>query len=175
MSEQRINPYEGMFLFPQSATANLTGAADHIKDILKRADAELISLRKWDERRLAYVIQGNKRGVYFLVYFNAPAEKLSQIERYCNLSEEILRAMITRADHIPLEQMQAADGQQQLADEAKLRSAEAVGEAAPAAAAAAPAKADSAGADADIDPNTDDDSDDETSYAEPPGSSIGPR
>jgi small subunit ribosomal protein S6 len=125
MSEQRIHPYEGMFLFPQSATANLTGAADHIKDILKRAGAELISLRKWDERRLAYAIKGNKRGVYFLTYFTAPAEKMPAIERDCNLSEEILRAMVTRADYIPMEQMQAADGQQQLRDEAALRAKEA--------------------------------------------------
>jgi len=157
MSEQRIYRYEGMFLFPQAVTANLSAAVDHIKEILSRGDAELISLRKWDERRLAYAIKGNKRGVYFLVYFQAPSDKLPLIERYCNLSEEMLRSMVTRADHIPVEQMQVADGQQQLEDEAKLRAAD-----------VAPASANSAN-------EAEDDSDDETSYAEPPASSIRPR
>jgi small subunit ribosomal protein S6 len=164
MSEQRINPYEGLFLFSQAATANLTAAADHIKDILDRAGAELISLRKWDERRLAYAIRGNKRGVFFVVYLNAAADNMPVIERQCNLSEEILRAMITRADHIPMEQMQAADGRQQLADEAKLRASDAAAEGAAAAGAGSP----------DAEAVEDDESDDETSYAEPPGSSIRP-
>jgi len=33
----------------------------------------------------------------------------------------MLRAMITRADHVPTEVMQAAEGRQQLSDEIKLR------------------------------------------------------
>jgi small subunit ribosomal protein S6 len=153
MSEQRIQSYEALVLFPQSATANLTAAADHIRDILKRAGAELISLRKWDERRLAYTIKSNKRGVYFLVYFSAPTDKLSAIERSCNLSEEILRAMVTRADHLALDQMKAADGQQQLEDEAKLRASGAEP--------TTPAESEPGVRD-------DDDSEEDTSYADPP-------
>ncbi len=121
MSEERINTYEGMFLFPQSATANLQAAVDHISMLLERADAELISLCKWDERRLAFDIKGNKRGVYFLTYFKATASKMQEVERACNLSEQLLRSMIIRADEVPAEQMEAAEGRAQLADEIKLR------------------------------------------------------
>ena len=122
MSEVRTSYYEGLFLFPQSVSANLKAAVDHIETILGRADAEVISLQKWDERRLAYQIKGVKRGVYFLVYFKAEHDKLTSIERDCNLSEELLRAMVLRADHVKLEDMQAAEGRQQIADESALRS-----------------------------------------------------
>ena len=71
ITAERTRPYEGMFLFPQSATADLQGAVDHVKEILGRSGAEILSIAKWDERRLAYDIKGNKRGVYFLVYFSA--------------------------------------------------------------------------------------------------------
>lgn len=121
MSERRYFNYEGLFLFPQAASSDLQSAADHVKSLLNRAEAEIIAFRKWDERRLAYEIQGNKRGVYFLTYFKAPADKLATLERDCNLSEQLLRALITRADHLTLEQMQAAEGQAQLADEIRLR------------------------------------------------------
>lgn len=121
MSEIRIHAYEGLFLFPQAATGNLQAAVDHIREILARANAEIISLKKWDERRLAYEIQGNKRGVYFLVYFKASTDKLAGIERDCNLSEQLLRTMVTRADQMTLDQMAAADGQAALADEIRLR------------------------------------------------------
>ncbi|MEM7229926.1 MAG: 30S ribosomal protein S6 [Planctomycetota bacterium] len=121
----RINLYEGMFLFPQSAAGNLGEAADHIKQILDRSNAEIVSFQKWDERRLAYEIKGNKRGVYFLVYFNCEASKLESIDRDVRLSEQLLRAMMTRAEHLPKEIIEAADGRQQLEDEIKLRSTQA--------------------------------------------------
>jgi len=121
MTETRINLYEAMFLFPQTATADLGGALAHVESILGRSDAEIVSLCKWDERRLAYDIKGNKRGLYFLVYFKADRSKIAGIERDCNLSEQLLRTMVVRADHIPAEEIEAADGRTALADEIKLR------------------------------------------------------
>ncbi len=121
MTETRIDMYEGMFLFPQTATADLAGALAHVESILGRAGAEIVSLCKWDERRLAYDIKGNKRGLYFLTYFKADRSKIAGIERDCNLSEQLLRAMVVRADHIPAEEIEAAEGRTALADEIKLR------------------------------------------------------
>ncbi|MFM1823742.1 MAG: hypothetical protein RI967_2008 [Planctomycetota bacterium] len=121
MAETRINAYEGMFLFPQTVSADLQSAVDHVTEILGKGDASIVSFCKWDERRLAYDIKGNKRGVYFLCYFRCDASKLASIERDCRLSERLLRSMITRADHLTEEQMLAVEGRQQLADEIKLR------------------------------------------------------
>jgi small subunit ribosomal protein S6 len=131
MSETRINAYEGMFLFPQTVAADLQSAADHVLEILSKGGAEIVSLCKWDERRLAYDIKGNKRGVYFLTYFKCDAQKLASIERDARLSEKLLRSMITRADHLTADQMAAMEGRQQLADEIALRKTQPVTEAAP--------------------------------------------
>ena len=121
MTEVRINMYEGMFLFPQAAGADLGEAVAHVESILERADAELVPIAKWDERRLAYDIKGNKRGVYLLTYFKADRSRIAGIERDCNLSEQLLRAMVVRADHIPAEEVEAANGREAIADEIKLR------------------------------------------------------
>ncbi|MFO0829995.1 MAG: 30S ribosomal protein S6 [Phycisphaerales bacterium] len=129
MSDIRTHIYEGLFLFPQSASADVQAAVDHINEILGRAHAEVIALRKWDERRLAYDIHGNKRGVYFLAYFKARTDSLAGIERDCRLSEKLLRTLITKADHVPPTDIAASDGRQQLADEAKLRGSAATSEA----------------------------------------------
>ncbi len=125
MTEERINAYEGLFLFPQTVAANLQTAVDRLREILTKADAQIIALRKWEERRLAYEIKGNKRGVYFLVYFRAARASLIGIERSCNLWEQLLRFMIVRADNLTQEQMEAADGTAELADEIKLRAQQA--------------------------------------------------
>jgi small subunit ribosomal protein S6 len=121
MSEIRTNTYEALFLFPQSASAELSAAVEHINEILGRAQADVIALRKWDERRLAYDVKGNKRGVYFLAYFKAQTSAIVGIERDCRLSERLLRSMITKANHIPAEEIASQDGRQQLADEMRLR------------------------------------------------------
>ncbi|NBX26503.1 MAG: 30S ribosomal protein S6 [Planctomycetes bacterium] len=123
ITAERTRPYEGMFLFPQSATADLQGSIDHVKEILARSGAEVLSIAKWDERRLAYDIKGNKRGLYILAFFRVLSSKLTGIERDCNLSEKLLRSMVTRADHLTEEQLRNAEAMQRTADEARLRGA----------------------------------------------------
>lgn len=113
--------YECMFLVSQGEAANLNGIVEHIGEILGRGGAEILAMRKWDERRLAYEIEKQKRGVYILVYVNAPSEGIARIERETNLSEHIMRLMIVRADHMNEDQARAADDRDGLATEAKLR------------------------------------------------------
>jgi len=121
MIEIRTAHYEGMFLLAQSAVADFAAAVQHVRDILARGDAEIVAMSKWDDRRFAYEIKRQKRGVYILVYFACKTDKLAVIERACNLSETVLRSMVTSAEHLTLEEMQATDAQQALADEASMR------------------------------------------------------
>ncbi len=135
-SKGRTYNYEAMFLLSQSVAADLGGAVEHLKGIIAKAGATLIAMRKWDERRLAYEIRKQKRGTYILAYFSSDPTKVQIVERDCNLSEQILRTLILRVDHLTPEEMQAADGQRELETEAAMRKARAT-EPAPAEAAAA--------------------------------------
>ncbi|MEX2220094.1 MAG: 30S ribosomal protein S6 [Phycisphaerales bacterium] len=121
MPPTRTYTYEAMFLIGQAAAADLASAVEHIKEVLSRAHAEVIAMSKWDERRLAYEIKKQKRGLYILTYFTAPNTSLKQIERDCNLSEKVLRVLILRADHYTMDEMQAKDGREALDTEAKMR------------------------------------------------------
>lgn len=121
MRTERHNYYEAMFLISQATAADMNGAMDHIRGILDRAQAEVVALKKWDERRLAFEIDGQKRAVFILCYFKAPALKMVDFDRDCNLSEKIMRVLVTKADHLTIEEMQSADSRQAMADEAALR------------------------------------------------------
>lgn len=118
-----MNTYEGMFLFPQIASSDLKAAQEHVEYLIGRGEGEIISLAKWDERRLAYEIKGNRRGLYFLTYFKATGEGAIEIERQVNLSEHLLRAMILKADLVPADVIAAADAREQLAQEIVERAA----------------------------------------------------
>jgi small subunit ribosomal protein S6 len=121
----RTYPYEAMFLIGQAAAANLPEVLDHIKDIFSRAGAEVIAMKKWDERRLAYEIKKQKRGLYILTYFRAQNTAITGIERDVNLSEKVLRVMILRADHLTEDEMRAADAREALETEARMRARQA--------------------------------------------------
>lgn len=73
---------------------------DEVQRVLDRAGAEVVSLKKWDERRLCYDIQGKSRGTYILVYFNCDTEKVKGVERDVQLSELITRVLILRTDRM---------------------------------------------------------------------------
>ena len=93
--------YEGLFLIDAAeAASDWDGVTEMIKRILEKGSAEIVSLRKWDERRLAYDIAGKDKGMYILVYFNAPTASISNIERDFRLSERIMRSMIIRGDQL---------------------------------------------------------------------------
>jgi len=121
MSDKRMYHYEAMFIISQAVAAELGSALDHIKEILSRGHAEIIAMKKWDDRRLAYEVKGQKRGVYILIYFKAAGVDIAHIERDCNLSEKVLRAMILRADHMTPDEMIALDGRKELEVEARMR------------------------------------------------------
>ena len=61
--------YEGMFLVDSAQAQNWDAIITTIKTILERAEAEIVSMKKWDERKLAYEIGGKTRGTYILCYF----------------------------------------------------------------------------------------------------------
>lgn len=101
--------YEGMFLVDSALAAqDWQKILDEVQRILDRAGAEVVSLRKWDERRLCYDIQGKSRGTYILVYFNCDTDKVNGIERDVQLSELIVRSLVLRTDKMTAEEIEKA-------------------------------------------------------------------
>jgi len=90
----KLRTYEGMFLFDPSVASQWQTAENEVARIMERAGAELIGVKKWDERRLAYEIRHRKRGCYVLTYFRASGSSIAGIERDARLSEMVLRLLV---------------------------------------------------------------------------------
>jgi small subunit ribosomal protein S6 len=105
------NTYEAMFLFPAGAAVDTEAAINTARGIIERHGGQIIVIKKWDERRLAYEIAKQKRGLYIIAYYRGPGSSVSAIDRDVNLSEEILRVMITDASHLNEEEMAAVEPQ----------------------------------------------------------------
>lgn len=111
MAQTKVHQYEAMFLLPPSASADLDGALGLVRSIVERHAGQVLVLKKWDERRLAYEIDKQKRGLYILCYFSGPGSAIAAIERDVALSTDVLRVLLTRADHLNQEEMEAVEPQ----------------------------------------------------------------
>jgi small subunit ribosomal protein S6 len=99
--------YEALFLVDSAlAASQWDHVMEVIQKILDRAEARVISIRKWDERKLAYEIAGKSRGTYILAYFECSSSKIRPLERDVQLSEEILRVLVVRTDRMTQEDME---------------------------------------------------------------------
>ena len=104
--------YEAMFLVDSGDAAVWGDLTKHLANIFARNGAEIIGITRWDERKLAFTIKKRKRGTYVLAFFVLKTgATLPEIERDCNLSEKVLRAIILRADHFTVADMRMQLGE----------------------------------------------------------------
>jgi small subunit ribosomal protein S6 len=86
-----------MFLLDSTkAAAAWEDTVKHVHDILTKHSSEIVASRQWDERRLAYPINGHKKGTYLLTYFKTEGGRLKDIIADCHLSDMILRELILK-------------------------------------------------------------------------------
>jgi small subunit ribosomal protein S6 len=105
MAEKKL--YEGMFLVDSGkAASDWDGVNAAINKILDRAEAEIVSMRKWDDRRLAYDIKRTSRGTYMLCYFKAEGQKIQGIEKDVQLSENVIRVLILSTEQMTQEDIE---------------------------------------------------------------------
>jgi small subunit ribosomal protein S6 len=152
--------YEGMFLVDSALAAqDWQVIIDEVQRIMDRAEAEVVSLKKWDERRLCYEVQKKSRGTYILAYFNCETSKIGGIERDVQLSELITRVLVLRTDRMtpgdlekltPLEAVAAEEAERAAAAEERAKVAAEAAEAAAVTAAAEAAVATDAAADVEV-------------------------
>ncbi len=103
-----MNTYEIMFLFDPTFGANWSAVETEIHRLMERASAQIIVTKRLEERRLAFEIKKRKRGLYVLTYFRTGPDRITGLDRDIRLSENILRALILRADGISEAKMHAA-------------------------------------------------------------------
>ncbi|APZ94430.1 30S ribosomal protein S6 [Fuerstiella marisgermanici] len=97
VSTTKENLYEGMFLVNSSHFANDPEAAtESIMAILERAGATVVAHRPWQDGKLAYEIEGQRKGLHYLVCFRMPGAGMEVITRQCHLSDVVLRQMVIK-------------------------------------------------------------------------------
>jgi len=102
--------YEGMFLLDnQVVRESWDDAKTTVTGTLAKYGAEVITSRRWDERRLAYPIECRLRATYLLTYYTIDGDAIPAMRRDFDLSERVLRYLMLSVDAVP-------EGEQELSE-----------------------------------------------------------
>lgn len=102
--------YEGMFLLDNEfVREDWKRAKQLVTGTLEKHGAKVLAARRWDERRLAYPIQRRRRATYLLAYYEVEGDAIGTIRRDFDLSEQILRFLVTSTEQVPAEEYQLSE------------------------------------------------------------------
>lgn len=94
-----VNVYEGMFLLDSNRYArDPGGVSSQVNQLVERCGGELLASRLWSEQKLAYPIEGHRKGTYWLTYFRMDSLRQPDLTRACQLDENVLRNLIIKID-----------------------------------------------------------------------------
>lgn len=91
--------YDCFFLFDSNRyNRDPGGVAASVQDTVTKFGGEILASRLWDERRLAFLVNGQSKGTYWITYFKMDPLQLKEFTHECKLNENIMRMLVTRVD-----------------------------------------------------------------------------
>jgi small subunit ribosomal protein S6 len=74
------------------------GVAGTLQQLIEGLGGEILASRLWEERKLAYPINGQGKGTYWITYFKMETNRMTEFNRACQLDENIMRFLVTIVD-----------------------------------------------------------------------------
>lgn len=91
--------YEGLFILDSDKYArNPEEVSSQVTQTIESFGGVVRVSRLWEERRLAYPIDGHKRGTYWLAYFRLDTDKMKDLNRQFQINGSIIRFLIQTID-----------------------------------------------------------------------------
>ena len=116
--------YELMLILrPDVADDKAQAVIDRTTRQLSAGGGQIVKVAPWGRRRLAYQIGAFREGSYHIVLFEAPPEAIAELERGLQITEEVLRHLVTRVER-PTKAARPDGTDEDVADDTDLPSAE---------------------------------------------------
>jgi small subunit ribosomal protein S6 len=94
--ENLMRNYELAYIaHPELDESTLTNLEERVAGWIDAAGGKINKVDRWGKRRLAYEIQKQMDGYYYILDLDMPTSACVVVERDLRLSEQILRFMIT--------------------------------------------------------------------------------
>ncbi len=103
-----MNEYEIAVLFDPGLEVDLDTSLEKVQKILGDNGAKITKTDNWGKKKLAYQIQKHDSAIYVFYTANIPGANVKKIESILNITDEVIRFLITRLDHKEIAKAEAA-------------------------------------------------------------------
>ena len=121
-----MQEYEIAVVYDPGLEVDLSKAEEQVKKIIAEYNGKITSTDNWGKRKLAYEIAKNEYGIYVFYSVEIMPNTLNKIESALNITDEVIRYLITRIDPKDKEKAELAkqakaktDDEKSISDDAK--------------------------------------------------------
>jgi small subunit ribosomal protein S6 len=93
-----MNQYEIAVLYHPDLEVDLSKAEDRVTKIFTDNGGKVTATDNWGKRKLAYNIKGNEHAIYVFYTVEMPGAGVQKIESTLNITDEVIRFLITKPD-----------------------------------------------------------------------------
>jgi len=93
-----LNIYEIAILFDPGLEVDLDKATEKVQKILTDNGGKITNVDNWGKRKLAYQIKKHDQAIYVIYTVEIPGENVQKIESVLNITDEVIRSLVTRPD-----------------------------------------------------------------------------
>lgn len=93
-----MNQYEIAVLYHPDLEVDLTKAEEKITKIFTANGGKVTATDNWGKRKLAYTIAKQDHAIYVFYTVELPGEGVIKVEATLNITDEVVRYLITRPD-----------------------------------------------------------------------------
>lgn len=103
-----MNQYEIAVLYHPDLEIDLEKATAKVENIFKDNGGKVVNTDNWGKRKLAYSIKKQDHAIYVFYTVDLPAENVRKVEATLNITDEVIRFLITRPDLKAIAKAEAA-------------------------------------------------------------------
>ncbi len=100
--------YEIAVLYHPSLEVDLSKAEDRVVKIFADNKGKVTATDNWGKRKLAYPIKKNEHAIYVFYTVEMPGESIAKVESTLNITDEVIRFLITKPDLKAIAKAEAA-------------------------------------------------------------------
>jgi small subunit ribosomal protein S6 len=93
-----MSQYEVAVLYHPDLEIDLEKATSRVEKIFTDNGGKVTNTDNWGKRKLAYPIKKNDSAVYVMYTLELPAESVRKVEATLNITDEVIRFLITKPD-----------------------------------------------------------------------------
>jgi small subunit ribosomal protein S6 len=105
-----MNIYESMIILNAAISDEEADAAvTRIKDLITGQGGEVLKVDVWGRRKLSYEIKKQKKGLYVLLFYKAPASTIRKLEELFKVFDTVVKYIIFRLGRKQVQNLEKAE------------------------------------------------------------------